>query len=464
MGKQFSVSGIFSSLVKSFAIFVVIVVSFEVYTRAASAQSACPSVFTGLSRTQLEAALAACQKEIDSVQGVLNQEKQKSATFTSEIATLNAKIKKAQLEIKKRNAGIEGLTTDISVKNKTIDSLSIKIENEKESLAQLLKKTDEIDSYSLAEVALSDKKISDFFSDLDSFEFIQGEISASLIRVGDAKSQTEEQKKALEEKKNKEVDLRKAQELEKKRIEANEAEKRRLLKVTKGNEAAYQKDLADKQKKAAIIRAELFALRDTGEIPFGRALDYAISVSKNTGIRPAFLLAIFQQESGFGKSQGSCYLKDAKTGAGVGKNTGTPFDDVMKPSRDVGPFLDLMDRLGRDPFNTPVSCPQSAGYGGAMGPAQFIPSTWILFENRIMRALGTNVADPWLARDAFMASGIYLTDLGARPDSYTAERNAACRYFSGKKCADSSWASTYGSQVMAKAEVLQSTIDSLNGN
>ena len=438
---------------------------FEGYVFVASADTAaCPSSFTGLSRTQLEEALVACQKEIDSVQGVLTQEQQKSATFTSEIATLNAKIKKAQLEIKKRNAGIEGLTTDISVKNKTIDTLSVKIENEKESLAQLLKKTDEIDSYSLAEVALSDKKISDFFGDLDSFQFIQDEISASLIRVGDAKAQTEEQKKALEDKKNKEVDLRKAQEAEKKRIEANEAEKQRLLKVTKGNEVAYQKDLKEKQKRAAEIRATLFALRDTGEIPFGRALDYAIVVSKNTGIRPAFLLAIFQQESGFGKSQGSCYLKDPVTGAGVGKNTGTPFNDVMKPSRDVGPFLDLMQRLGRDPYNTPVSCPQSAGYGGAMGPAQFIPSTWILFENRIERTLGIATADPWLARDAFMASGIYLTDLGARPDSYTSERNAACRYFSGKKCADSSWASTYGSQVMAKAEVLQATIDSLNGN
>jgi membrane-bound lytic murein transglycosylase B len=437
---------------------------FEGYIFVASAQSVCPSVFTGLSKAQLEEALVACQKEIDSVQGVLNVEKQKSATFASEIATLNAKISKAQLEIKKRNAGIEGLTSDISVKSKTIDSLSVRIENEKQSLAQLIKKTEEIDSYSLAEVVLSDKKISDFFGDLDSFQFIQDEISESLVRVSDAKTQTEEQKKALEEKKNKEIDLRKAQEVEKKRIEANEAEKQRLLKVTKGNEAAYQKDLKEKQKRAAEIRATLFALRDTGEIPFGKALDYANIVSKSTGIRPAFLLAIFQQESGFGKSQGSCFLKDPVTGSGVGKNTGTPFSDVMKPTRDVAPFLDLMQRLGRDPYTTPVSCPQTGGYGGAMGPAQFIPSTWILFEKRIERALGIETSDPWFARDAFMAAGIYLTDLGARPDSYTSERNAACRYFSGKKCADSSWASTYGSQVMSKAEVLQATIDSLNGN
>ena len=426
------------------------------------AESACPSSFTGLSRPQLEAALNACQQEIDAVQNTLNNEKQKSATFTNEISVLNASIKKAQLEIKKRISGITILTSDISVKNRTIDELSTKIEREKESLAQLLKKTDEIDSYSLAEVALSDKKLSDFFGDLDSFGFIQDEINKSLTRVSDARSQTEEEKKSLEEKKNKEEDLRKAQEAEKKRIEANEAEKKRLLAVTKGNEAAYQKDLQEKQRRAAEIRAELFALRDTGEIPFGRALDYALTVSKYTGIRPAFLLAIFQQESGFGKSQGSCYLKDVNSGAGAGKNTGTPFDRVMNPTRDVPVFLDLVAKLGRDPFTTPVSCPQSAGWGGAMGPAQFIPSTWILFEKKIKTALNIQATDPWYARDAFMAAGIYLTELGAAPDSYTGERNAACRYFSGQKCANSSWASTYGNQVMAKAETLQETIEVLN--
>ena len=98
-----------------------------------------------------------------------------------------------------------------------------------------------------------------------------------------------------------------------------------------------------------------------------------------------------------------------------------------------------------------------------MGAAQFIPSTWILFTDRITSALGSDFADPWSARDAFMAAGLYLTDLGANPSSYSGERDAACRYFSGSKCSRSSWAATYGSQVMSKAENIQTTmIDPLN--
>ena len=130
----------------------------------------------------------------------------------------------------------------------------------------------------------------------------------------------------------------------------------------------------------------------------------------------------------------------------------------MNPTRDVPEFIKITKRLGSDPFNTLVSCPQEVGWGGAMGAAQFIPSTWVLFEDRITRALGTSAADPWTARDAFMAAGMYLTDLGARPGSYSAERDAACRYFSGRKCSQSSWAKTYGDQVMAKAVTIQETM------
>ncbi len=93
-----------------------------------------------------------------------------------------------------------------------------------------------------------------------------------------------------------------------------------------------------------------------------------------------------------------------------------------------------------------------------MGAAQFIPSTWVMFEDRITSGLGTDAADPWVARDAFMAAGLYLTDLGAKSGSYSAERDAACRYFSGSKCSKSSWAATYGSQVMAKAATIQETM------
>ena len=406
-------------------------------------------------QAQLESELAAVNEEIKQLNGTITGLKSEGQSRDRDIKLLNANINKANLNIKAKNLQIAKLGDGIKEKTRTVRTLGERIERERQSLAQLIRKTNELDQASFAEMMLSNEDLSDFFLDLDSFDAIRAGLKNSSDTLKSARTENEAAQKALEERQSAEVDAKADLEANKRQVQANEQEKKRLLSITKNKENEYSKVLSDRQKRASEIRAALFALRDSGEIPFGRALDYANVVSAKTGIRPAFLLAVFQQESSFGKNQGSCTLKDASTGAGIGVNSGRTLERVMNPTRDVPIFLKITQKLGRDPYNTRVSCPQEIGWGGAMGAAQFIPSTWALFEDRITRALGTSVADPWTARDAFMAAGLYLTDLGARPGSYSAERDAACRYFSGKRCSQSSWAATYGTQVMTKAASIQ---------
>ena len=101
-----------------------------------------------------------------------------------------------------------------------------------------------------------------------------------------------------------------------------------------------------------------------------------------------------------------------------------------------------------------VSCPQSVGWGGAMGPAQFIPSTWMLLENRIASALNKSVADvdPWNPQDAFMASALYLSDLGAGAGTQSSEKTASCKYYSGQGCGIVTGATSYGNSVIGSHE------------
>jgi len=176
-----------------------------------------------------------------------------------------------------------------------------------------------------------------------------------------------------------------------------------------------------------------------------------------TGIDPAFLLAILTQESNLGANVGQCYLTDPETGSGVGKNTGTVFKNVMKPTRDVAPFLQITNALGFNAFQTAVSCPIAgvAGYGGAMGPAQFIPSTWKIYEERLHNALGYS-PNPWSPKDAFMASAMYLTNLGAVGSSVSAQNKAACRYYGsgGASC-------SYSRSVQKLKTAIQADIDLL---
>jgi membrane-bound lytic murein transglycosylase B len=413
---------------------------------------------------RLRAELAQVEAEQRETEKILVQAQNQSSSLKRDILILDTKIKAAELNIKAKNILIESLGKDINQKVKTIDSLSARIDRGHESLAQILRKTNEIDDITLPEVFLTKKSITDIFSDLDSFDSVQSSLKNTFEQVRNTKAQTETEKNALDKRRNQEMDAKYVIEQERISIKSNQGEKQRLLTISKNNEQTYSQIISEKQKQAAKIKAALFALRDSESIPFGEALKYANSASKITGVRPAFLLAILTQESSLGANVGTCYLTDTQSGAGISIKSGNTYKNVMKPERDVAPFLNITKTLGLDPMKTKVSCPQSVGWGGAMGPAQFIPSTWMLFKDRIASATGTSFPNPWNPQDAFMASAIYLGDLGAISGSYTGEQNAACKYYSGKSCSSSSLIRTYGTQVMAKADNIQRTmINPLNG-
>ena len=193
-----------------------------------------------------------------------------------------------------------------------------------------------------------------------------------------------------------------------------------------------------------------------------------MGASKTTGVRPALILAILMQESSLGVNVGACYLNSDLSGSGFSIKTGDVKQRTMNPTRDVPIFTSLLNKLSRDINKTPVSCwiaayskGQPSGWGGAMGPSQFIPSTWVLFENRIKSATNSSLADPWNPAHAITATALYLSDLGAVSGNEVAERNAACKYYSGRSCSSSSAGAGYGNSVMKKLYSMQQDIDKL---
>lgn len=416
-------------------------------------------------RAQLEIDLAEIEKEIDAQQVLLDGKQEERVSLERDVAIIDAQIKKAKLSIRARDLEIRRISQDINGKKETISDLDSKLSREKDSLAQLIRRTQEIDDYSLVEMVLGNGSFSDFFEDLDNFDAIKVRLNESFDDIALTKNDTTTQKNQLEDRRASEQELRTIQVLQKQEIEVREREKQRILDATKGQEEAYQSLILQKQKSAAEIRVELFRLRGSAPIPFVDALKFANEASKKTGVRPAVILGVIAQESNLGENVGQCLLTNTpKKGDGKGVNTGRYFDGVMKPNRDVDPFLDVVSRLGINPYSQVVSCPPSYGYGGAMGPAQFIPSTWILYEARIAKAVGVSVANPWDPKTAFMATALLMMDNGADKQTYASERLAALRYFAGWRNATKPSYAFYGDGVMKLADFYQDQINILGGS
>lgn len=402
--------------------------------------------------------LAQTEADIAKWQSILSSTKANTKSLQQEAANLNAKIEQAKALIKKKNIAIAQLEVDIAKKNSHIRTLEDKIESGHDSLAQLLRKTNEIDQFSLPEVMLGNKNISDFFSDVDTFQSVNKSLEDLFVEIRATKYMTEQEKAALDKQKDKEADTKAEAEVQKKQVEANEKEKQYLISVNKTNEKTYTQVIADRQVKAAEIKAKLFKLAGgSSPIKFGDALAYAQNASAKTGVTPAFVMAILTQESSLGANVGKCYLTDSNTGSGTNVDGTKTYSNLMKPTRDVQPFLDITGALGFNAFKTVVSCPIAgvAGYGGAMGPAQFIASTWKIFEGRLRDALG-RAPNPWNPEDAFLASAMYLSDLGAKAGTASSELRAACKYYGsgGSTC-------SYGRSVQNLKNSIQADIDYL---
>jgi membrane-bound lytic murein transglycosylase B len=409
-----------------------------------------------------------CKNELAQIEAQLAEllkkqaaQQKQTGTLKGDVDYLNAQINALKAKIKARSLAIAQLKISINEKTSKIGTLQEKIEKEHQSLAQLLRNTNEFDNENIIYLVLSEGTISDFYGDLESYASIKKAVKESVEEITGVKIETEQQKKDLEAKHDAEMDAKAELESAQKQVAQSEAEKQRLLAISKQKETEYKKLAAEQKAKADKIRSALFSLAGISQkIEFGTALEYAEEVQRKTGVDPAFLLAILTQESNLGANVGQCYLTNIdgpQAGYGVSVETGKVWPNLMKPTRDLQPFLDITSKLQFNPFKTQVSCPTAGvqGYGGAMGPAQFIPSTWQLFAGRLQNILG-HFANPWNPKDSFMASAMYLADLGAIGNSYSAQIKAACRYYGsgGVSC-------TYGKSVMGLKAKIQSDIDYL---
>ncbi|KKP32759.1 MAG: hypothetical protein A2360_03345 [Candidatus Staskawiczbacteria bacterium RIFOXYB1_FULL_32_11] len=420
-------------------------------------ENGCSNLSSAECKATLEKCEAYYEAEAQAIANDMTKTAAEKKTLTAQITNSKKKILGLETQIKQGTIKVKGLNLQIGDTKNSIDKTSGKIIDSQTQIANILRSVYQENKKSIIEI-LIEGNVSDFFSNLTYLEGLNSKVSNLLESTQNLKSYLEGQKIKMDDEVGQLQKTIALQNLQKKESEQAKKESEQYLKLT---EAQYQEQLKEKQeaeKKVATIRAKLFEMVGVSKAPtFGEALEVAKSAASLAGVRPAFLLAVISQESAIGKNVGQCVLVDKATGTGKRIKTGATVIRVMKPTRDVLPFVDITTRLGKDPLNTPISCwipvyysGAPSGWGGAMGPAQFIPSTWMLYDKKLKTLLGRS-PDPWGIKDSFTASGLYLADLGASAQTASKESNAASRYYGGS--------SAYSRSVMRRATCIQGFID-----
>ncbi len=433
-----------------------------VCSQISSSENSCQN----LSSAECQAVLQKCAAYYDAESLQIAKDLTKTAaqknTLQNAVASLKKKITGLETQIKQGTLTVKTLEYKISDTQQSIDKTQISIEDSQNQITTILRAMYEEDKKP-AFVILLEGNLSNFFSNVAYLESLNAKISDLLESTTDLKAYLENQKIKIDTEKGQVQKTLQIQSLQKKENEQNKKQQETYLKLTEAQYQAQQKEKTAADKNAAAIKARIFDLIGVSKAPtFGEALEIAKYVSSITGVRPALLLAVLTQESSLGKNVGQCYVTDFTTGSGTNLQ-GSVKQRVMSV-KSMPSFIELTQNLGMTANKTPVSCwiPLYSsgvpyGWGGAMGPAQFIASTWNIYKSRVSDIVGTT-ASPWNIRHAFVASGLLLKDNGALSN----ESAAAAKYYCGGSYGRSE-CRAYANSVLRFASGYEADIKAIGG-
>jgi len=412
-------------------------------TGSATATSTDPSV----ERTQLESQLSQLESQINQYQGQISSYQTQGKTLSNQITILNDKIASLNLQIQATNLTLQQLNSQIVATQTQITNTQSEIVNKQAAMGSLMQDLYQNDHITLIQVFLQNPQLSDFWDETQAITLLQNNLRLTVQQITDLQTQLQDQEQQFQASKSDAASAAAYQAAQALEVASTKSQKTELLAETQGQESKYQTLLTQTQATAAQIRDRIFQLLGGGQLSFEDAYQYAQGASDATGIDPAFILAILDRESALGQNVGQCNYKTA-----------------MSPSNQPL-FLALTASLNLDPNEMMVSCPNADGvYGGAMGPAQFVPSTWNMYASAVANVTDNNPPSPWNDADAFTATALYLKDgmVGCQT-AYSAvlsqERCTAAKYYAGSRWKSYLW--TYGEAVVERAQSFASDISTI---
>lgn len=400
-------------------------------------------------------------KQIEAYQKEIEERQKQGRTLAGEVEILNKKISLIQAEIRSLSLAIEKANGEIFQTTEQIKEAEDKITKHRLALGSALRILDQQEQENLIEIILKNQNFSDFFGNLTQIQNTQENLRAAITGIKKLKTNLEEKEEQLYDQKKELEHLKGIQQIGKNSIEKVKVEKNYLLKVTKGEETNFQQLIKKSQTDIEKIRAQITYLQQNG-VSAEDAVKFAQLAAVAVGIRPAFLLGLLETESRLGQNVGSGNWKDDMYECYIRLGT------IYYPNRkayylnraetEKNAFFAVIGKLGLDPDLVKVSREPSYGCGGAMGPAQFIPSTWLGYEAEVTRITAHNPPNPWNIEDAFTASAIKLARAGATSKTRAGESAAARAYISGNSKCTSSTCNSYTNAVLRKADEIEQNL------
>ncbi|GBE17360.1 amiB activator [bacterium BMS3Abin15] len=347
------------------------------------------------------------EEDIEGLEKKLEREEGIKARYEGDLSRTQGAINATQYEINKTDALIEETEETISRKEQEVVDLNKRIEVQKEILSRLMQEMYYGTKEPLFNITIKQNGFSQMLGGEDYILTLENKINSVIGDIKDSKKNIKEDKEELEGEKDKHEGF----------LSVKQVQQQALL----NEKAVTQSKIAKKEVTISEFNSKLSKLRSILSGFLGESYDASDIVdavkfaSKKTGVSKGFLMAMLDKESDLGRFTGACTYKNTR----------------VKDS-DKEEFKKICKELDYDYKKKKISCAlSSGGYGGAMGVAQFMPTTWAWgsYPSQISAITGHNPADPWNLMDGVVGMALKLERAGG--DKKSGERSAAMIYYCG---------------------------------
>jgi len=325
----------------------------------------------------------------EAVKDNINKIEDKIEDKQKEAQQLQPIYQQKQNQVYSTTTEIKKTETEISRKVEEIKNLEDKIQLDKKILGEYVRQMYMEDENFPIINFLMKENLSEAYKNFDALAGLKGKVIEKLEEIKATKESVEKVQEELAGKKEEHQELLSVQLTERNRVagEINE------IKLT----------IAQLQAKLNKLRSTLSSFLGSS-FSMDDVLNVVKDASKATGVRKEFLFAMLDIESDLGRFSGSCNYKESK----ITTRSDNNFKDLIK----------ITEELRYDYKKVKLSCPASSGgTGGAMGVAQFMPSTWMGYKDRIAKKTGNNPPDPWDLEDGIFGMAFKLAAGGATKKS-----------------------------------------------
>ncbi len=334
----------------------------------------------------------------------ISKEEKKLQEARGTLSTVQHSLNETVRHVSRTEDQLERIVGEIAQREKMLKDLTTQLDFQKSVLKSAVRELYAIERDDPVLQVFAQKDSRFLATDYDQMAALRNRIMEEMAKVRKMKVQIEGAKSDLVTQKTQQARLLEQKKREQQALAIARNEAVQTVRKRVATLAELKNELAAVKSKLATLLGKAINAKDI--------IDAAKIASRATGVRKDFILGELVVETNLGTYTGGCTYKKA---------------NMTQANKSM--FKVLVKELDYNYKKLKVSCAPGYGHGGAMGVAQFMPTTWVGYKGRIAAATGHNPPDPWSLTDGVMAMALYLKDKGAGHKK--GEFEAAKRYYCG---------------------------------